>query len=242
MRSGFAALLPSPAVRPPRRALSIVATSASRAPPAPSGSARVYLIGAGPGGVDHLTVKAARLLRACDAVVYDDLGASSEDILRLLPDHCERHYVGKRGGDENRARSWKQPDIDALLVRLALRGDLGSIARLKGGCPGVFGRVSSELAALRASGIAHELVPGVSSALAAPLRAGFPLTDKTLSRHFAVVSARPPRWTRGIRRIDTVDPDGQSTVADRRIARSRRRLNGTRTPACVVQTRRRRRR
>ena len=147
MRSGFAALLPSPAVRPPRRALSIVATSASRAPPPPSGSARVYLIGAGPGGVDHLTVKAARLLRACDAVVYDDLGASSEDILRLLPDHCERHYVGKRGGDENRARSWKQPDIDALLVRLALRGDLGSIARLKGGCPGVFGRVSSELAA-----------------------------------------------------------------------------------------------
>ena len=244
MRSGFAALLPSPAVRPPRRAFSIVATSASRAPPPPSGSVRVYLIGAGPGGVDHLTVKAARLLRACDAVVYDDLGASSEDILRLLPDHCERHYVGKRGGEKNRARSWKQPDIDALLVRLALRGDLGSIARLKGGCPGVFGRVSSELAALRASSIAHELVPGVSSALAAPLRAGFPLTDKTLSRHFAVVSAHDPAALdyAAFERIDTVVfLMVGSTVADVAEGMARDRAEGgagwdPETPACVVRS------
>ena len=204
----------------------------------------MYLIGAGPGGVDHLTVKAARLLRACDAVVYDDLGASSEDILRLLPDHCERHYVGKRGGDENRARSWKQPDIDALLVRLALRGDLGSIARLKGGCPGVFGRVSSELAALRASGIAHELVPGVSSALAAPLRAGFPLTDKTLSRHFAVVSAHDPAALdyAAFERIDTVVfLMVGSTVADVAEGMARDRAEGgagwdPETPACVVRS------
>ena len=116
--------------------------------------------------------------------------------------------------------------------------------RLKGGCPGVFGRVSSELAALRASGIAHELVPGVSSALAAPLRAGFPLTDKTLSRHFAVVSAHDPAALdyAAFERIDTVVfLMVGSTVADVAEGMARDRAEGgagwdPETPACVVRS------
>ena len=91
---------------------------------------------------------------------------------------------GKRGGDD---RSWTQPDIDALLVKLCDEGKV--VARLKGGCPAVFSRARSEMDALTHARCAYELVPGVSSALAAPLRAGFPLTDVNDGKHFSVTSA-----------------------------------------------------
>jgi siroheme synthase len=94
--------------------------------------------------------------------------------------------VGKRGGRP----SIEQPSISALLVAHVAAGK--RVARLKGGCPSVFSRVHQELAALRAAGCAWELVPGVSSALAAPLAAGFPLTDVGLSPAFAVVSGHDP--------------------------------------------------
>lgn len=149
-----------------------------------AGEGKVYLIGAGPGGVDNLTVRALRLLRACDVLVYDDLGAS--DIVDEAPD-AEKVYVGKRGGASG---SWKQPDIDALLVRLCLEGRV--VARLKGGCPSVLSRAHSELDALDAAGCARELVPGVSSALAAPLSADIVLTEKNVGRHFSVASAHDP--------------------------------------------------
>ena len=144
----------------------------------------MYLIGAGPGGVDNLTVRALRLLRACDVLVYDDLGAS--DIVDEAPD-AEKVYVGKRGGASG---SWKQPDIDALLVRLCLEGRV--VARLKGGCPSVLSRAHSELDALDAAGCARELVPGVSSAPRRPLSADIVLTEKTVGRHFSVASAHDP--------------------------------------------------
>lgn len=148
---------------------------------------KVFLIGAGPGGIDHVTVRALRLLRACDVVVHDDLGASDAALLDEAPPSAERVHVGKRGGD---ARSWTQPDIDNLLVSLCAKGKI--VARLKGGCPSVFSRARSEMDALRANGFSYELVPGISSALAAPLRAGFPLTDVEIGKHFLVCSAHDP--------------------------------------------------
>ena len=114
-------------------------------------------------------------------MVYDDL--ASEDLLALAPSQAERVFVGKRGGEP----SVPQATIDAKLVELARAGR--RVVRLKGGCPSVFSRVSSEARALAAAGVAYKLLPGVSSALAAPLLAGFPLTDAVLGRSFAVATA-----------------------------------------------------
>ena len=114
-------------------------------------------------------------------MVYDDL--ASEEVLALAPAGAERFFMGKRGGGS----SVPQAAIDAKLVALALDGR--RVVRLKGGCPSVFSRVSSEARALAAAGITYTLLPGVSSALAAPLLAGFPLTDAVLGRSFAVATA-----------------------------------------------------
>lgn len=116
-------------------------------------------------------------------MVYDDL--ASEDILALAPPEAERVYMGKRGGGGD--ASAPQASIDARLVALALAGR--RVVRLKGGCPSVFSRVSSEARALAAAGVRYDMLPGVSSALAAPLLAGFPLTDAALGRSFAVATA-----------------------------------------------------
>jgi len=154
--------------------------------PSPGPPATVHLVGAGPGGLDTLTVKALRLLRECDAVVYDDLGGGEADILAEIPTGAERVSVGKRGGDE---RSWRQDDVNATLVRLSVEDRKTCVVRLKGGCPSVFGRTSEETRALRAAGVPFEIVPGVSSALAGPLAASIPLTERLVGRHFVVASA-----------------------------------------------------
>ena len=168
--SGPDAESPETATRPP---------DASPRPPA-----TVHLVGAGPGGLDNLTVKALRLLRQCDAVVYDDLGGGEADILAETRPGAERISVGKRGGD---ARSWRQDDINETLVRLSANGV--TTVRLKGGCPSVFSRAREEMRALKDAGCPFELVPGVSSALAAPLAVAAPLTEKRLGKHFVVASA-----------------------------------------------------
>ncbi|KAL6758012.1 tetrapyrrole methylase [Haematococcus lacustris] len=158
-----------------------------------------HIVGAGPGPADLLTVRAARLLQSAKVVVYDDLGA--EEALDLCPADCQRIYVGKRGGSRT---SSKQADIDRLLVQLCQQGE--DVVRLKGGCPSVFSRVASEQAALQAAQVPYTLVPGVSSALAGPLMAGFPLTDKLLSCHFGVVSGHQPsavNWA-GLRQLDSL--------------------------------------
>ena len=150
----------------------------------PKSPATVHLVGAGPGGLDNLTVKALRLLRQCDAVVYDDLGGGEADILAEVRQGAERVSVGKRGGDK---RSWRQEDINATLVRLSLEGK--TVVRLKGGCPSVFSRAREEMADLKTNKVPYELVPGVSSALAAPLAAGTTLSDKRFGKHFVIASA-----------------------------------------------------
>ncbi|MEH2157063.1 uroporphyrinogen-III C-methyltransferase [Nostoc sp.] len=145
---------------------------------------KVYLVGAGPGDVAYLTVKTYNLLLAAQVLVYDAL--VDAQLLQCVPDDCLKLDVGKRGGKP----STTQAEINKLLVKHCQQGK--QVVRLKSGDPLIFGRCTSEIEALKASGCDFELVPGISSALAAPLLAGIPLTDPVLSRTFAVFTAHEP--------------------------------------------------
>jgi uroporphyrin-III C-methyltransferase len=147
-------------------------------PPSPG---KVYLLGSGPGSVAYLTVRGYQLLSRAEVVVYDAL--VDGELLTLVPEHCETVSVGKRGGQP----SMLQAAIDRQLVNYCQQGK--QVVRLKSGDPFIFGRTTSEIQALKAAGCAFEVIPGISSALAAPLLAGIPLTDPVLSRCFAVLSA-----------------------------------------------------
>jgi uroporphyrin-III C-methyltransferase len=141
---------------------------------------KVYIVGAGPGDPELLTLKAHNLLRSCDAVVYDYL--VNPEILGLIQPFAEKIYVGKIGG----GRQTPQTEINEILIEKALQGK--SVVRLKGGDPFIFGRGGEEAAALRALNISFEIVPGISSAIAAPAYAGIPLTHRSLSASFAVLT------------------------------------------------------
>lgn len=140
----------------------------------------VALVGAGPGDPGLLTRRGADLLAACDVVVYDRLASSA--LLELVPPGAERVYVGKGPG----ALEMTQDEINALLVERARRGL--AVVRLKGGDPFVFGRGGEEAEALVAGGVAFEVVPGVTSAIAAAAYAGIPVTHRGVSTHFTVVT------------------------------------------------------
>ena len=139
----------------------------------------VSLVGAGPGDPELLTVRAQRRLAEADLVLYDALVDPS--LLALCP-RAQRFCVGKRAG----RASVRQEAIHALLVRSARRGR--RVVRLKCGDPFVFGRGGEEALALAAAGVAFEVVPGLSSALAAPALAGIPVTHRGLASAFVVVS------------------------------------------------------
>lgn len=143
-------------------------------------SGTVYLVGAGCGNPDLITWKGLRLLRACDAVLYDDL--SSPKLLEETRTDCERLFVGKRYG----RHSMPQAEINALLVAKAQEGKM--VVRLKGGDPFVFGRGGEEVLALQAAGIPYEVVSGVSSAVAVPAAAGIPVTHRKTARSFHVIT------------------------------------------------------
>ncbi len=145
------------------------------------GMGKVYLVGAGCGAADLITVRGLRLLEGCGAVVYDDL--LDQALLDAAPEGAEKIYVGKRRG----RRSMAQEDISALLIAKAREGK--TVVRLKGGDPFVFGRGGEEALALQAAGIAWEYVPGVTSAVAVPGAAGIPATHRGVSRGFHVVTA-----------------------------------------------------
>jgi uroporphyrin-III C-methyltransferase len=142
---------------------------------------RVYLVGAGPGDPELLTLKAFRLLRAAEAVLHDDLVAP--EILKLIPPSAQIYNVGKRCGKKKIV----QGEINGLMVALALSGL--RVVRLKGGDPLIFGRAGEEIEALRASDIPFEIVPGVTSALGAAAQAGIPLTHRRTSSAVVFITA-----------------------------------------------------
>ncbi|ABA23081.1 uroporphyrinogen-III synthase / uroporphyrinogen-III C-methyltransferase [Trichormus variabilis ATCC 29413] len=159
---------------------------------------KVYLVGAGPGDVAYLTVKAYNLLATAQVLVYDAL--VDEQLLQCVSPDCLKLDVGKRGGKP----STPQADINHLLVKYCQEGAL--VVRLKSGDPFIFGRCTSEIEALKAAGCKFEVVPGISSSIAAPLLAGIPLTDPVMSRCFAVLTAHEPEvldWE-ALSRLDTL--------------------------------------
>lgn len=153
----------------------------------------VYLVGAGPGDPDLMTVRAARLLSEADVVVHDAL--VGDGVLQLIPSSAERIDVGKRPG-----RPTPQDDISALLVELGRQGK--HVVRLKGGDPYVFGRGGEEAMALTAAGVPFEVVPGITSSVAAPAAAGIPVTHRGVSAAYTVVT--------GHRRTGEPDVDWRS--------------------------------
>ena len=155
---------PSATRRPAARGVVVLGSNS------PTGEGRVWLVGAGPGDPDLLTVKALKTLRKADVVVHD--GLVSDEILDLIPASARRINVVKRKS----RHSYPQAEIERMLVAFAREGL--TVVRLKGGDPFVFGRGGEELEACRAAGVECHVVPGISAALAAGASAGAPLTHR----------------------------------------------------------------
>jgi uroporphyrin-III C-methyltransferase len=142
---------------------------------------KVYLVGAGPGDPELLTLKALRLLRTAEAVLHDDLVAP--EILKLIPSSAQLHSVGKRCGK----KKILQGEINCLIVALAVSGL--RVVRLKGGDPLIFGRAGEEIEELRRNNIPFEIVPGVTSAMGAAAAAQIPLTHRRASSALVLITA-----------------------------------------------------
>ncbi|PZD97754.1 uroporphyrinogen-III C-methyltransferase [Paenibacillus sambharensis] len=140
----------------------------------------VYLTGAGPGDPKLITVKGLESIREAEVLIYDRL--VSPELLQEVSPHCEMIYVGKASGHH----TMKQEDINDLIIRHALRGKV--VTRLKGGDPFVYGRGGEEALCLAERGIPFEVVPGISSCIAAPAYAGIPVTHRKLAASFAVIT------------------------------------------------------
>lgn len=141
---------------------------------------KVYLVGAGCGDFDLITLRGKNLIKQCDTIVYDSL--IDHRLLDFVPDNAEKICVGKRAGNHSEV----QENINNLLVQKAKEGKI--VVRLKGGDPFVFGRGGEEVLALQNHNIEYAVVPGISSSIAVPELAGIPLTHRMLSRSFHVIT------------------------------------------------------
>lgn len=165
---------------------------------------KVFLVGAGPGDVRLITVKGLEAIKQAEVILYDRL--ANPKLLEFASAECELIYCGKLP-DRHILR---QENINDLLVEKALEGKV--VVRLKGGDPGVFGRVGEEAAALAHYQIPFEIVPGISSGIAAPLYAGIPVTHREHAESFAVVTAHDKStdgkpmldWEGLVRGVDTI--------------------------------------
>lgn len=165
---------------------------------------KIYLVGAGPGDPDLLTMKALRLIQNADSVVYDRL--VSPEILQLIPDSVSCIYAGKA---VNR-HTLSQEEINALLIELAGKGQC--VVRLKGGDPFIFGRGGEEALALSRNNIPFEVVPGITAAQACAAYAGIPLTCRGLAQGVQLITGH--RKENEILSIDpaTLSDPGQTLV------------------------------
>jgi len=141
---------------------------------------KVYLVGAGPGDIGLITLKALRALQTSDVIFYDRL--VNKDILNYTRKDAELIYVGK----ENGYHSIEQDEINQMILHYAKNGFI--VSRLKSGDPFVFGRGAEEAIFLKENGIDFEIIPGVSSAIAVPAHAYIPLTHREVSSSFAVIT------------------------------------------------------
>lgn len=167
------------------------------------GCGKVYLVGAGPGDPKLLTLKAVEILKDADVIIYDRL--VNKAILKHAQPEAEKIYAGKAAGKH----SLSQEKINELMIKAALEGK--TVVRLKGGDPFLFGRGGEEAEALAEKGVKFEVVPGVSSALAAPAYAGIPLTHRFYSSSLAIVTGsqaedagKPVKWNRLANAVDTI--------------------------------------
>jgi uroporphyrin-III C-methyltransferase len=165
---------------------------------------KVYLVGAGPGDPKLLTVKAVEVIKVADVLIYDRLGVSDE-VLSMVPVGAECIFVGKRTG----LHEVPQDQITDLIVQKAKEG--GTVVRLKGGDPFIFGRGGEEVEALVAEGISFEVVPGISSSVAAPMYAGIPLTHRDYAASVAIITGhragdaeKPVDWVKIANAVDTM--------------------------------------
>jgi len=143
---------------------------------------KVYLVGAGPGDPELLTLKALRVLKSADAILHDDL--ISPEILQLAPVSAQMYNVGKRYGEK------KITQLEISFLMLTLAGSGLQVVRLKSGDPLVFGRAGEEIEELRKADIDYEIVPGVTSAFGAAAATGIPLTHRNIASSLIMVTAR----------------------------------------------------
>jgi len=141
---------------------------------------KVYLTGAGPGDIELLTLKAARVIGEADVIIYDRL--ANPKILEMAKDGCKFIYVGKEDG----RHILPQDQINETIYKMALEHDV--VVRLKGGDPFVFGRGGEEAAYLRERGVEFEVIPGITSAISVPAYAGIPVTHRGISVGFRVIT------------------------------------------------------
>ncbi|MEO9364953.1 MULTISPECIES: uroporphyrinogen-III C-methyltransferase [Candidatus Nitrosocaldus] len=145
-----------------------------------NGNGKVYIVGAGPGDPGLLTIKALKVIEQADVVLYDRL--VSDGVLGFIPEHVEKVYVGREVGDD----TTHQDTTNMLMLKYAREGK--KVVRLKGGDPFIFGRGGEEAEFLVEHGIEFEIVPGITSAIAAPAYAGIPLTHRAYSSSLAIIT------------------------------------------------------
>ncbi len=141
---------------------------------------KVYLTGAGPGDIELMTLKAARVVKEADILIYDRL--ANPDILDMARHNCEMIYVGKQDGKH----SVPQDDINEIIYQAALKYE--NVVRLKGGDPFVFGRGGEEAIYLYERDIKFEIIPGITSSVSVPAYAGIPVTHRGITTSFRVVT------------------------------------------------------